>query len=318
VARAALEAARKSRKDAQRTLEFALEQQYFQALIARANLMFAGEARATFERTRALQQKRLALGAISDADLAKVDVAALEAQQAMDQAEQALAQAKAQLAFLLGARELPPPFDLEPRQLDFRVPPKLKAVEREALLREARARRPDRQALEKQVERAKASIALSRRQRLPDVTLSLTYAQEGTGSSAISPPTLTLGASLPLPIFYQQQGELVKAEADLRTQDLLLSKLDAQIVSDVSAAAAQLQGARKLVERMEAGGLLARARRARDLVQVQYEKGAASLLDLLDAERTYIASHNEYVQDLGNYWIAVALLEQAVGTELKQ
>jgi len=64
--------------------------------------------------------------------------------------------------------------------------------------------------------------------------------------------------------------------------------------------------------------LLERARKARDLVQVQYEKGAASLLDLLNAQRTYTATHGEYAQDLANYWIAVSLLEQATARELKQ
>jgi cobalt-zinc-cadmium efflux system outer membrane protein len=63
--------------------------------------------------------------------------------------------------------------------------------------------------------------------------------------------------------------------------------------------------------------LLERARKARDLVQVQYQKGAASLLDLLNAQRTYTATRGEYAQDLANYWIAVGLLEQATATRLK-
>jgi cobalt-zinc-cadmium efflux system outer membrane protein len=64
--------------------------------------------------------------------------------------------------------------------------------------------------------------------------------------------------------------------------------------------------------------MLERAKTARDLVQIQYEKGASSLLELLEAERTYIATHAEYVQDLSIYWTAVAQLEQAVGKELRQ
>jgi cobalt-zinc-cadmium efflux system outer membrane protein len=62
--------------------------------------------------------------------------------------------------------------------------------------------------------------------------------------------------------------------------------------------------------------LLERAQRARDLVQIQYEKGAASLLELLDAQRTLIATKLERIQDLNNYWTAVFQVEEAVGTEL--
>jgi cobalt-zinc-cadmium efflux system outer membrane protein len=64
------------------------------------------------------------------------------------------------------------------------------------------------------------------------------------------------------------------------------------------------------------GHLLERAARARDLVRLQYEKGAASLFELLDAQRTFLGTQNEYLQTLNDYWIAVFQLEQATGLEL--
>ncbi len=73
---------------------------------------------------------------------------------------------------------------------------------------------------------------------------------------------------------------------------------------------------RKLVERME-GRLLERVKRARDLVSLQYQKGAASLLEYLDAQRTFIANNEEYLQDLASYWAAVYQLEAAVGMDLR-
>jgi len=172
-------------------------------------------------------------------------------------------------------------------------------------------------ALDRQVERADSTLALARRQRFPDISLSGTYSQEGSGQNAIQPPTLTFSAQLPLPIFYQQQGEVRKAEADLRAQVLQRGKVRALVAQDVSQAFAAWQGGQKLVERMQ-GRILERAKVARDLVRIQYEKGAASLLELLDAERTYIAVHAEYMQDLALYWTSVAQLEQAVGKELRQ
>jgi cobalt-zinc-cadmium efflux system outer membrane protein len=160
---------------------------------------------------------------------------------------------------------------------------------------------------------------LARRQRLPDIALDVSYQQAGTGgigtNAPLTPPTLTFGLSAPLPVFYQQQGEIRKAEADLKTQDVQRAKVEAQVRNDVQAAYTGFATSRELVERME-GRLLERARRVRELTGIQYQKGAASLLEFLDSQRTYIATNVEYLQDLANYWIAVFQLEQAVGMEL--
>ena len=63
--------------------------------------------------------------------------------------------------------------------------------------------------------------------------------------------------------------------------------------------------------------LLGRARRARDLIEVQYQKGSASLLDLLDAQRTFLAVNAERLALLASYWTAVSALEAAVSQELR-
>lgn len=147
--------------------------------------------------------------------------------------------------------------------------------------------------------------------------MSLNYVQEGLGSGALTPPTLIFGLNATLPAFYQQQGEIKHAQADFRTQTLQQAKIQAQLVADVETAYTNFSSSRRLVERMESR-LLERAKRARDLVDLQYHKGAASLLEFLDAQRTYIAINVEYLQDLANYWTAVYQLEQAVGMELRK
>jgi len=59
------------------------------------------------------------------------------------------------------------------------------------------------------------------------------------------------------------------------------------------------------------------AERAFSITRLQYDKGAATLMDFLDAQRTYIATNVEYLQDLANYWTAVYQVEEAVGMELR-
>jgi len=315
-ARAALEAARLSRDDAERTLRLALEQAVVDAALQRAQRDLARELLDFARATRELNLRRYQAGAISEAELARADVAELEAEQVMDLAGQADRAARSQVAFLLGVRGPPPDFRIDPELLEqaSRIPvPGASAAE---LLEAALQARPDLRALERQQGRARAALDLAHRQRIPEVTLSAQYAQEGTGSSFVTPPTLTFGASLPLPVFYQQQGEILRAEADLRAQSVQRDRAAAQLAAEVLTAFAAFDTSRKLVARMR-GGLLQRAGRARDLTRVQYEKGAARLLELLDAQRAFAQTHAEYLQDLHDLWMSLFRLEAAVGRELR-
>jgi cobalt-zinc-cadmium efflux system outer membrane protein len=316
-AEAALEAARRSRLDARRTLEFLLKQAFVQALLAHAQLKNAIETRASNARTRELNERRFALGAISEADLATTQVAALEAEQAADSAALADRSARVALAFLLGFRTLVPDYAVDGSELDFRVPESLRGVEREDLLRRALQDRPDIRAQIEQEHRANAGLSLAHRNVWPDFALSFNYSANGGGETNVSPPNFSLGLSFSLPLFYFQGGEIRKAEADVTIQHLTRLKLEAQVVSDVENAWTSLTVSRGLVERMQRS-LLERARTARDIIQIQYEKGAASLLDLLNAQRTYTATENEYALDLAGYWTAVAQLEQATAAEYIQ
>ncbi len=315
-ARAALEAAHFSRDDAERTLRLALQQAMIDAALQRAQVDLARELLEFARQTEQLDQTRFRAGAISEAELARAQVAAQEAEQVVDVVEQADRAARAQIAFLLAVRGPLPDFRVDPGLLEQAARLTLAPGDAGALLDAAIQARPDLRALERQEARARAALDLARRQRIPEVTLSAQYAQEGTGGSAVTPPTVTFGASLPVPIFYQQQGEVQRAEADLRTQTVQRDKAAAQLTSEVITAYGAFAASRKLVDRMR-GGLLERAQRARDLTRIQYEKGAARLFELLDAQRAFAQVRAEYLQDLHDLWVNLFRLEAAVGRELR-
>lgn len=319
VAEAALAAARLQRADAQRTLELQVKEQYFQAVTAAAALDFARQTAAATARTFDLNQIRYKSGAISEVDLARTETAKLEAEQAIDAAAQALHAAKVQLAFLLGRRQSFTDFEIESDQLRFVVPPALAGSNPQQLVDRAFEARPDLRAQENQRVRAGRAMSLAHRQRFPDLGLGVEYQQQGSPSAdnAVSPPTLQISLTGIIPIFYQQQGEIKKAEADARAQDAQDAKLRAQILAEVENAYTGWLTARQLVQRME-GRLLDRARRAQELVELQYQKGAASLLEYLDAQRTYVSIKGEYIQDLAAYWNAIFQIEAATATELVQ
>jgi cobalt-zinc-cadmium efflux system outer membrane protein len=316
VARNALAAARMSRADALRILEFQVKSAYTQVAQAQRAVDFAKQNQSANARTLQLFQIRLRSGAINEGDVARIETQKLESDQAVDQAIEALAQARVALAFLLGARGPVPEFVADDRILDFAVPAPLLSATVDRMLRMAFDHRPDLIAQGYQRAGAGAALDLARRQRFPDIAVSAQYTQTGTGQNAIQPPTVSFGLSAPIPIFYQQQGEIRKAEAIYDLQSLQQAKATAQVVSDVSAAVAALETTRTLVERMEQA-LKPSAERAFQITRLQYDKGAATLMDLLDAQRTYIQTNVEYLQDLANYRTAVFQLEQAVGMELR-
>lgn len=62
------------------------------------------------------------------------------------------------------------------------------------------------------------------------------------------------------------------------------------------------------------GGYLQQAQQSLDIAQFSYQHGAASLLDFLDAERSYRSTELSYRQALASYLTAQEQLREAVGT----
>lgn len=325
-ARNALAAAKMSRVDAERTIAFQVKSTYVAVVQAVLASRFAKEVADSNALTLRKFQDRFKSGAINEGELARIETQKLESDQALDSALQALRQARVALAFLVGVRGPAPDFDVDTKVLDFGVPAALRDASEVGLLRSAFDHRPDLIALGYSRAQAEAQIALVRRQRFPDVTLGVNYAWGGFGGFSTNgppgPQTLTFSLSAPIPVFYGLQGELRQAEAAYDTNSLQQAKTTAQVANDVGTGLAAFVAARNLVERMEGprragGGLLQSAKVAFDVTALQYEKGAASLTDYLDALRTYIATKVEYFGDLTNYWTAVFQLEEAVAMELR-
>jgi outer membrane protein, heavy metal efflux system len=315
VANLALEAARKGEADARRTLEGMLRQSYLQAVAARQALATQREAQETLARLSELIRARYQHGSISEVEVLKIETEKLTADQEVERAQRDLDVGKARLAFLLGVRGGIPTFEVDPELPGYVTPPVLQGATLESLLDVARKQRPDLVGARIQRDRAEASVRSSQRLRFPDIELSAGVSGQGAYQSAINPPTFSFGFTLTPPIFNRFQGEILKSRADLATQKAQVAKAEAQVTNDVQTAFTQFKSARSRLERAERE-LLEHAKRTRDLVQLQYQKGAASLLEYLDAQRILISTRLDYESDLSNYWQAVVLIGQAVGTEI--
>ena len=288
--------------------------QYVQTAAAVARVELTREIAASLQKSVEVNRVRYPR-VIDEGQLARVEQESLRADAEVDIALRQLRQEQIDLAVLLGTEGPFPDLAVDRKTLDFRIPEALAVLDKAAFLRTAMENRADRKQAVAQVAQMDASVSLAERQRIPDVSLTVQYQQLGSGDNAPQPPTLSVGVGLPLPLFYQQQGEIGRAAADRQTALVARRRLETLLVADVESAVNTFSTARRVVERYESA-LLERAKRARDITTVQYTAGSATLTDLLDAQRSWVAVNTGYLAELVSYWTSVFLLEQAVGKEL--
>ena len=119
--------------------------------------------------------------------------------------------------------------------------------------------------------------------------------------------------SFQIPIFNRNQGEIARTNYAInQAQELELASSD-QVMSDVLTAYEGVRDNDQVVS-LYLGGYLNIAQKSRDITEYSYKRGAASLLDFLDAERSYRATQLAYRQSLASYLTAVEQLREAVGT----
>ena len=313
VAERALVAVKYGRVDAERVLIAQAKIQYIQTAAAAVFLDFSREVAASLAKSVEVNRVRYPR-VIDEGQLFRVEQESLRADQQVERATRDLRNEEIQLAYFVGISGPIPRIDVDKDAVKYRMPEALASSNKEALFRQAIENRPDRRMAVAREAQGEAQVSLSRRLRFPDIILNAQYAQQGTGAYNSQLPTLTVGLTVPIPIFYQQQGEIRRAEADRQAAAVQLRKVDAQLAQDIESAFNAFVTARKIVERFEST-LLDRARKARDITQVQYTAGSATLTDLLDAQRSFVQVNVDYQTELVNYWTAVFQLEQAVGRE---
>jgi cobalt-zinc-cadmium efflux system outer membrane protein len=116
-----------------------------------------------------------------------------------------------------------------------------------------------------------------------------------------------------IPVFDRNQGEIARAGfAVTQAQEQEKFALG-QVLTDVKDAFETLHTNDQVVG-LYRSGYLDQAQQSRDISEYAYRHGAASLLDFLDAERSYRATQLGYRQALASYLLALEQLREAAGT----
>lgn len=295
-------------EDAIRQLTFTVKDAYYRVQLAQRRLALAEENRDRFSRILEVNTIRFKKGYIAEVDLIRIRLQVVDFQSQIIQAIQDGNQARADLRVLLG---LSPSVDvLLTTQLDYHlVEPDIVALRRMAL-----DTRPDIRMKRLTQSQRMADLRLAKAYRIPDITAGAGIALQGP-QGPDNQQQLGFNLGVPLPLFNRNQGGIAQAEVSTQVADADLQKAIIQVENDVEIAYRNLLESRRLVETYR-GGVLEDARLTLTIVEKAYERGGATIIELLDAARTSRTIQQNYIETLFNYQRNVFLLENAVGREI--
>ena len=165
---------------------------------------------------------------------------------------------------------------------------------------------PTLQAAQSELAQSQAQLRLARSARWPDVTLSVGVKRNADATQPHQ--QLLLGAAFPLPLFDRQQGAVQAALAQQAAAGERQRASSAQARQALLQAYENFQAAATQSQLLQSQGLPA-AYRAYRAAGIGFAYGKFSFLELLDAQRSYLAVQSQLLQAQGQAYRAAALIE---------
>lgn len=306
------QAARFDLADVERQVRFEVRRAFYDLLLAEALARTASEQRDIFQQLLQADSIRVRTGDAPARDLVKSEVELARAEAELIRARSEVKASRVTLQLLMGTPAPDTAFavagDLTYRELTL-TPADSAAHDR-----------PDLLAAQSRTGQARAARSLVTAGLLPAPAMTLTYQPDGgfdpknfwtVGAAG----RFSLGLELQLPLLSWNGGQRARATAAVEAAAAAEARTRQQISADQALARDQYQASRGLAARYQSG-LLDRARTALDQARYAYQSGATSMLDLLDAIRTWGDTQGAAAQAFRDYWVSVAALSAAAGKDL--
>ena len=273
---------------------------FYDLLLAQRDLELTKNNQSIVEDVRRIVAVRVRLGEAPQFDLIKAEVEVLKANQAVTRAENSVRVNRVILDTLTGGAlgatyAVTGDFMIFPPGLDL-----------DRLTARSKAEHPSIQRLVRSIEQADRTIDFERQARVPNLSLNTSYARE-YGREGFD-----VGLSVPAPIWYQRQGEIAGSLGVKRKEEAEFLRMRNELLRQVNQYFQDAQTTAKLIEVLEKG-LLRQAEEALRLAKFSFQQGAASLLEVLDAQRVQRQILFDYAQARYELSVALARLERAVG-----
>jgi outer membrane protein, heavy metal efflux system len=273
---------------------------FFQLLFAQQEAQLAKENLKTVEDLVKLVSARVSTREAPKFELVKATVELQKSKKDLARANTALLVARAKLNTVTG-KALGESFAIQGEYESVRA-----GLDLRVLTEQARDRQPALRRQQKVVEQAEFTIEQERASRIPNVAVIGQYHREAGDES------VTAGLSVPLPLWYRRQGEIGTAMGTHRRAQAERDRLRQEVEQTITQHFQEVQTAQGQMQVFEQG-LLHQAQEALDIAQFSFRHGAASLLEVIDAQRVNRQTLLEYAQAHADHSIALARLERAVG-----
>ena len=289
-------------QDNERALTFNVAQQFINILLAESSLSFAQQDLTGFQQTLKVSEERYSKGAISEGDLLKIKLQMLDFQKDVASTQLARQQALDSLRDLLGYESVPRNYDVI-GNLDFApVQGNVEDFEAKAL-----NLRPDLRAASQAVVAAKSQYMLAKANGKRDLTLTSGYSHVAAANDA------SFSVNMEIPLFDRNQGEIARSHAAITQAEESKDATQQAVMTDVKTAYEAVKTGEGIIKLYQSG-YLKESKESLDISRYAYQQGAASLLDFLDAERSYRSTELTYRETLATYMLAVEQLNESAGT----
>jgi cobalt-zinc-cadmium efflux system outer membrane protein len=265
--------------DARRLLDQGVTKAYIAAVLAGENARILNESAGYLRHEADLAEVKFKAGAISDSDKKQIEINAEQYELQAKSADAAAVQARIALEILLGVKEPKGSWRATDSLEQLITPP---VIVTNGL--NPQISRPDVIAADANLNSSVANLKLQKAMRIPDPTISVGAEHNPPGGG---PPvdTFNIAVSFPLPLWNLNGGEIKAADAARVQAQMALEKAEAQVMADIANAGSEYDEASQRCQRYR-DQTAPKSAQVRESVAFAYEKGGASLVDLLEAERT--------------------------------
>jgi cobalt-zinc-cadmium efflux system outer membrane protein len=273
---------------------------FYDLLLAQRDLELSKNNLSIVEDVRRVVGARVRLGEAPQFELIKAEVEVLKANQAVTRSENTVRVTRVILDTLT-AGALGPGYTVTG---DFLAYPAGLNLDR--LTARSMEEHPTIQRLARTIDQADRTLEFERQNRVPNVSLNTSYTRE-YGREGFD-----VGLSVPAPFWYQRQGEIAGSLGAKRKEEAELLRTRNELLRQVNQYYQDAQTTAKLIEVLEKG-LMRQAEEALRIAKFSFQQGAASLLDVLDAQRVQRQILFDYAQARFELSVALSRLERAVG-----
>ncbi len=183
-------------------------------------------------------------------------------------------------------------------------------LQKQSLIQYALNNRADLLALEMRVDASRLQYKVEKRDRLPDLDLNVGYKSQSDGAEGF-----VIGGAVSLPLFNQNQGEIITSRVRTRSRETELTLKQQTVRNQVETAYERVTLLFEQWISMQEGTM---AKSMLKAARAAYREGRYSLVELLDATQAYVDSRTMIYETIAEYNQALFELDAVTGGRISE